>query len=73
MALWFPDRVHRTAKQQDSNFNNQGQNAKRHHFAQAGIEKESGATGFAYGSNDTYDKRFMRSDSLKGHKLDNKT
>lgn len=42
------------------------------HFTEAGVEKQSGATGFAYGS-ETYDQKLARGRSWHGHKLDNRT
>lgn len=62
MSLWFPDK---TAVQQDNHIQ---ASTKRNHFVQAGIEKKSGATGFAYGSEKIYDNKFVRHASLNDQK-----
>lgn len=43
------------------------------HFKVAGVEKQSGATGFAYGSEKMYDHVLASNGSWNGHKLDHRT
>ena len=43
------------------------------HFTVAGVEKQSGATGFAYGSETMYDHGLASNGSWNGHKLDHRT
>ena len=79
MSSWLPDRVTEDEAFSSSLKHSEGvgqgpfDNYKRTgHFAEAGVEKQSGAVGLAYGS-ETYSQKLSQDGSWYGHTLDNRT